>query len=210
MRAVFALLLASCAAWGQMRVVARPGKSSLVDFRIVFLTGAAYDPPDKPGLANLTAQLLSDGSTRELSHKQLVEAMFPMAASVESQVDKEMIVFHGSTDGQKVELVREAEVIFAAGPAGRQLLSSEQLKHAKKLLVVTDVNAVPPAGVEGVGVNDDAKPVPGTKAVGIGALAVGNIKYKTEYGLFEDMIKAEKPVYLDFRAAYDLAQKLAG
>jgi methylene-tetrahydromethanopterin dehydrogenase len=116
----------------------------------------------------------------------------------------------GSTDGQKAELVREADVIFAAGPAGRQLLSTDQLKHAKKLLVVTDVNAVPPAGVEGVGVHDDAKPLAGTKAVGIGALAVGNIKYKTEQGLFEEMINADKPVYLDFREAYALAQKLAG
>jgi methylene-tetrahydromethanopterin dehydrogenase len=116
----------------------------------------------------------------------------------------------GSTGGQKAELVREAEVIFAAGPAGRQLLSHDQIKQAKRLLVVADVNAVPPAGVEGVGVNDDAKPLAGTKAVGIGALAVGNIKYKTEAGLFDAMIKSEKPVYLDFREAYDLAQKLAG
>lgn len=116
----------------------------------------------------------------------------------------------GSTDGQKVELVREADVIFAAGPAGRQLLSSEQLKHANKLLVVTDVNAVPPAGVEGVGVHDNAKPLAGTKAVSVGALTVGDIKYKTEQGLFEEMINAEKPVYLDFREAYALAQKLAG
>ena len=116
----------------------------------------------------------------------------------------------GSTEGQKAELVREAEVIFAAGPAGRQLLSHDQIKQAKRLLVVADVNAVPPAGVEGVGVNDDAKPLAGTKAVGIGALAVGNIKYKTEAGLFDAMIKSEKPVYLDFREAYDLAQKLAG
>jgi methylene-tetrahydromethanopterin dehydrogenase len=116
----------------------------------------------------------------------------------------------GSTEGQKAELVREAEVIFAAGPAGRQLLSHDQIKQAKRLFVVADVNAVPPAGVEGVGVNDDAKPLAGTKAVGIGALAVGNIKYKTEAGLFDAMIKSEKPVYLDFREAYDLAQKLAG
>jgi methylene-tetrahydromethanopterin dehydrogenase len=116
----------------------------------------------------------------------------------------------GSTEGQKAELVRESEVIFAAGPAGRQLLSHDQIKQAKRLLVVADVNAVPPAGVEGVGVNDDAKPLAGTKAVGIGALAVGNIKYKTEAGLFDSMIKSEKPVYLDFREAYDLAQKLAG
>jgi methylene-tetrahydromethanopterin dehydrogenase len=72
------------------------------------------------------------------------------------------------------------------------------------------VNAVPPAGVEGVGVNDNGVPIPGTKAVGIGALAVGNIKYKTEAGLFDQMLKSEKPLYLDFRDAYALAQKLAG
>ena len=32
-----------------------PGKSPLVTFRIVFTTGSAADPADKPGLANLTA-----------------------------------------------------------------------------------------------------------------------------------------------------------
>ena len=58
--------------------------------------------------------------------------------------------------------------------------------------------------------NDDAKPIPGTDAVGIGALAVGHIKYRTEAGLFERMIESGKPVYLDFRDAYALAQKLAG
>jgi len=69
---------------------------------------------------------------------------------------------------------------------------------------------VPPSGIEGVGVNDNGKPIHGTNAVGIGALAVGNIKYKTEFGLFKMMIEAEKPIYLDFRDAYALAQKLVG
>ena len=115
----------------------------------------------------------------------------------------------GSTDEQKSALARDAEIIFAAGPAGRRLLTLDQLKAAKDLLVVTDVNAVPPSGIEGVGVNDNAKPIAGIKAVGIGALAVGNIKYRTEAGLFKQMIESEKPLYLDFRDAYALAQKLA-
>jgi methylene-tetrahydromethanopterin dehydrogenase len=106
--------------------------------------------------------------------------------------------------------VRGAEVIFSAGPAGKRLLTADQLAKATHLLVATDVNAVPPAGVEGVGVNDNGVPIPGTKAVGIGALAVGNIKYKTEAGLFDQMIQSDKPLYLDFRDAYALAQKLAG
>jgi methylene-tetrahydromethanopterin dehydrogenase len=115
----------------------------------------------------------------------------------------------GSTEERKSELVRAAVVIFSAGPAGRQLLTRDQIKHAKHVRVVTDVNAVPPAGVEGLGLNDDATPIPGTEAVAIGALAVGNVKYRTEAGLFMQMIESEKPLYLDFRDAYALAQKLA-
>ena len=116
----------------------------------------------------------------------------------------------GSIEEQKTELARGAQVIFSAGPAGKRLITSDQLKRATDLLVATDVNAVPPAGVEGVGVNDNGAPISGTKAVGIGALAVGNIKYKTEAGLFDQMIQSEKPIYLDFRAAYALAHKLSG
>ena len=69
----------------------------------------------------------------------------------------------GSTEEQKTELVRGAESSSSAGPAGKRLLNLDQLKQATKLLVATDVNAVPPAGVEGVGVNDNAKPIPGTR-----------------------------------------------
>lgn len=115
----------------------------------------------------------------------------------------------GSTEEQKEELVRGADIIFAAGPAGKRLITLDQMKQAKHLRVVTDVNAVPPSGVEGVRVNDNATAIPGISAVGIGALAVGNIKYKTEAGLFKEMIETEKPLYLDFRDAYALAQKLA-
>ena len=133
-----------------------------------------------------------------------------LADEANARFEVKMGYADGSTEEQNSALAEAADVIFAAGPAGKQLLSLAQLKRAKSLLVVTDVNAVPPAGIEGVGVNDNAKPIPGTKAVGIGALAVGNVKYKTEAGLFDQMIKSEKPIYLDFRDAYALAQKLAG
>jgi methylene-tetrahydromethanopterin dehydrogenase len=114
----------------------------------------------------------------------------------------------GSTEQQKTALARDAELIFAAGPAGRRLLTLDQLKQAKNLRLVADVNAVPPSGVEGVSVKDNATPIAGTNAVGIGALTVGNVKYQTETGLFKQMIQADKPLYLDFRDAYALAQKL--
>ena len=78
-------------------VVALPGKSPLVTFRIVFRTGAASDPAGKDGVASLTAAMLAEGGTREMSYQQVVDAMFPMATSVSHQVDKEMTVFAAST-----------------------------------------------------------------------------------------------------------------
>ena len=97
MRAAIGLLALAACAGAQMRTVTMPGKSPLVTFRIVFTTGSAADPADKPGLANLTAMTIADGGTKDLTYKQVADALFPMAASVNAQVDKEMTMFGGAT-----------------------------------------------------------------------------------------------------------------
>jgi zinc protease len=91
------LMLSSSLLAAAPKVVALPSKSPLVTFRFVFLTGSASDPADKPGVAALTAAMLAEGGTREMTYKQIVDAMFPMATSVTEQVDKEMIAFSGTT-----------------------------------------------------------------------------------------------------------------
>src|SRR6266699_2738146 len=77
--------------------VLQPGTSPLVTFRILFMTGSAFDPPGKEGLAALAASMLAQGGTRSMSYDQIVQALYPMASSVNSQVDKEMTVFTGTT-----------------------------------------------------------------------------------------------------------------
>jgi len=90
-------LILSAIGAAQMRTVTLPGKSPLVNVRIVFTTGAMMDPGDKPGLAHLTAAMLAGGGTKDLTYKQVVDAMFPMAVSLNSQTDQEMTVFGGTT-----------------------------------------------------------------------------------------------------------------
>jgi len=103
-RILFGLpMLMAAISFAAPRVVELPGKSPLVTFRLVFLTGAASDPADEPGLASLTASMLSEGGTREMSYDQIVDAMFPMATSVKSQVDKEMTVFSAVTHADNLE-----------------------------------------------------------------------------------------------------------
>ena len=80
------------------------------------------------------------------------------------------------------------------------------------MLVAADVNAVPPAGIAGLGAMDDGAPLaaaPSGKAAGVGALAIGNVKYQVERGLFQDMCTSDKPLYLDFRHAFAKARELA-
>jgi methylene-tetrahydromethanopterin dehydrogenase len=114
----------------------------------------------------------------------------------------------GETDAQKAEIIANAEVVFAAAAAGVRVLSKEHLASAGKLLVVADVNAVPPAGIEGMELFMDGAPLPDSNVLGVGPLAIGDIKYKTESGLFKQMLASSEPLALDFRHAFALARQL--
>jgi methylene-tetrahydromethanopterin dehydrogenase len=140
-----------------------------------------------------------DGPTRV---KQLAE-------NAKGRFKVDLAYADGSSDTLKVAALKDAEVLLAAGKAGVQVASKAQLKQASGLKVAADVNAVPPAGIEGIGVQDNGVALDG-KAIGIGALAIGAIKYKVESGLFRKMIEADKPLYLDFRDAFELARSLLG
>jgi zinc protease len=74
-----------------------PNRSPLVSFRILFMTGSAYDPKDREGLASLTAAMLAEGGSRTKTYAEITDAMYPLATSFQWQVDKEMTVFSGST-----------------------------------------------------------------------------------------------------------------
>lgn len=115
-------------------------------------------------------------------------------------------------DEEKSELIADADIVFCTAKAGIRVISSAVLAHAKQLKVAGDVNAVPPLGIEGIELNDFAAPLTlatlSPKAVGVGALAVGNIKYQLQHELLKLMLETEKPVFLDFREAFVKARTL--
>lgn len=117
----------------------------------------------------------------------------------------------GSSDAAILALMPDVELIFGAAAAGVQVLSLRHLEAAASLAVACDVNAVPPEGIEGVNVMANGDPIAGSpsQATGIGALAVGNVKYKTQHALLRQMIDTEGPVYLAFDEAFAEARRHA-
>ena len=115
----------------------------------------------------------------------------------------------GSDDAKKRDVLADTEAVFSAGRAGVQVLSKDQVAAAKRLLIAADVNAVPPPGIEGLEAKMNGDALGPNGALGIGALAIGNAKYKTEFGLFKKMVEATKAVRFDFRDAFTLAREIA-
>jgi methylene-tetrahydromethanopterin dehydrogenase len=132
------------------------------------------------------------------------------AAEIKTRFGVQVRAADGSNDEKKAAILAAAEVAICCGRAGVRILTGAQLEAARGLLVVADANAVPPSGIEGLEAMANGVELTTHGTLGIGPLAIGNIKYKTESGLFRRMITAAKPVQLDIREAFALAREFNG
>ena len=149
-----------------------------------------------------------EGAKVELIGYDGVERVSKRAVEMKERFEVVVAAIDGSSENKKMDIARRAQVVLCAGKAGVRVLTKDQLGSAKDLLVAADVNAVPPLGIEGLDVSDNGEEIGQTGTLGIGALAIGNIKYQTESGLFKRMIEASKTVHFDFRDAFELARRI--
>ena len=76
----------------------------VVAFRILFDAGSSEDPPGKEGLTALTTSMTAESGTRDLTFAQLSRALYPMAASIGTNVERDQTVF--SADVAAADLPR--------------------------------------------------------------------------------------------------------
>lgn len=164
------------------------------------------------GVVGFAAAVIAalEGSEVTLVGYDGIKRVGEAAAEIKSRFNVVVQAADGSDDQKKSAILAGAEAAFCAGRAGITILSKAQIAAAKRLLIAADVNAVPPAGVEGMDMQANGQELAAHGALGLGPLAIGNIKYKTEFGLFRKMIDASKPVQFDFRDAFTLARELNG
>lgn len=140
------------------------------------------------------------------------------AASVAEMCNREFgqgqTNIQADADANKAQLLETADVVFATGAAGIQLLSEELIAGAPQLKVVADVNAVPPSGVANLQPQHNGVPLVGSPsgALGIGALAIGSVKYQTQAGLLMAMRDrgegGSKPSFAHYEHAFAKAREL--
>jgi zinc protease len=77
-----------------LRTVLDVTRDPIVNIRVVFEAGAADDPLGKEGAAALAARLMRQ-ATEKLSAAELADTLFPWAAEIDVQVDKDTVAFLG-------------------------------------------------------------------------------------------------------------------
>lgn len=80
-----------------IQTIALPSPDNpLVSIRLVFRTGSIDDPTGKEGLAALTAKMMAEGGAGERSYSQVLDALYPMAASIKVSATREFTVLSGT------------------------------------------------------------------------------------------------------------------
>jgi hypothetical protein len=108
---------------------------------------------------------------------------------------------------QARQLLSRCDAIIACGAAGVELVDAETLANAPdRLRVAIDLNAVPPAGLGGIGPMDKAKVQRGQ--VVYGAIGVGGLKMKIHRQCLCELFETNDRV-LDTAEILSIAQKIA-
>ncbi len=109
------------------------------------------------------------------------------------------------SDDEVRQAVDGTQVVIAAGAAGIQLLPERIRRSASDLKVAIDLNAVPPAGIEGIQATDRGQQREG--AVCYGAIGVGGTKMKIHKAAVRQLFTANNLV-LDAEEIFALGQAM--
>lgn len=166
------------------------------------------------GPVGMVAAMLAAEAGAEVTlpgHDGLARAQ-AAADQIEARFGVKVRAIDGSSETARLALLADAEVVLATAKAGVQVLTAAHLAQAAQLRVAADINAVPPAGIAGIGVMDDITPLAAASghAVGIGPLAIGNVKYQVQQALLKAMLGAGQPLYLGFAEAFIEARRHVG
>ncbi len=130
------------------------------------------------------------------------EGAFRRAAGVPVAQDAGFEVTEPDSSDQLEAALAGHVAVFAAGPAGVQVLRRSGWQGVDGLKVVVDYSAAEPVGVEGVERDDDL--VDDGGVLKLGALAVGGRKMKLQKRCVQSMFETKGRV-MDLDGVYDVA-----
>jgi hypothetical protein len=128
------------------------------------------------------------------------------AKAIESRFGAKVRGVAAFDDESRAAAIQGANIIFAAGAIGVQLLPKSAWEDSPNIELLADVNAQPPLGIEGIEATDKGKDYNGKLA--FGALGIGGLKLKLHRACIGKLFESSEGVY-DAEEIYALAKEMA-
>ena len=166
------------------------------------------------GTVGTTAALIAaslNANVQMVAHKD-VPQMQAYADRLHEKYGFKLTVVDGTSDAAKTSVLNSATVAICAAIAGVRVLEFTHFASSNSLKIIADVNAVAPSGAAGIEVMSDGKLIESaqisSQIAGFGALMIGQLKYKTQQKLLQNILAADHPIHVDFNDAFEVAREL--
>jgi hypothetical protein len=128
------------------------------------------------------------------------------AQAIDSRFGVKVKPLQGADEAARAKDVEGAQIVFAAGAIGVELLKTSHWEGNPTIEAVADVNAQPPLGLEGIEATD--KGIKRDGKICFGALGIGGLKLKLHRACIGQLFESSDDV-LDAEKIYELAKKMA-
>ena len=151
------------------------------------------------------AQILAMNGAHVRVGSRSVERAAESCQAIQQVVEHAHVTPVASTGDGRESATKGIGLLIAAGAAGVQFLAESEWQGIDGLQVAIDLNAVPPVGLEGIGVTDKAKVIAGITCYG--AIGVGGKKMKVHKAAIARLFESNSAV-LDTPAIADIAAEI--
>ena len=128
------------------------------------------------------------------------------AKAIEARFGVKVRPVQGADEAARAKDLEGAQIVFAAGAIGIELVKTSHWEGNPTIEAVADVNAQPPLGLEGIEATDKGKERDGKLC--FGALGIGGLKLKLHRACIGQLFENPDQV-LDAEHIYALAKEMA-
>lgn len=118
---------------------------------------------------------------------------------------KNITAVKAKTEKDYIKAIKNKEVILSAGPAGINIINRKIWEKENSIRVMADINAVSPAGIEGIETTADGDIMDGIKV--FGALSIGDLKMKLHKKAITELFENNNQI-LNVVEVYKLNEKI--
>jgi len=150
--------------------------------------------------------LAREGAAVAITGRKL-EVVQAACDSIKSRFGIEVRAVEAPTNVERGAAIEGAQIVLATGAAGITLLDAGQWQDSATLELVADANASPPAGIEGVGMNDRGLTAHGK--ILFGSLGFGALKLALHRACVGRLFE-QNDLLLDAEEIYAIAKTMVG